>query len=122
MEQQAFGRVYRMSQTKETHLGRIMVRNTIDMRLAQLQLSKLKMIDRSIKDHDPSNMTFTAEEIASLLGRIVQDEQGAIIAIEDDYEDGSEMDGDGGNSGGSDLGSVYEGPSGEESESEVERD
>ncbi|KAL2135719.1 hypothetical protein VTI74DRAFT_7236 [Chaetomium olivicolor] len=95
MEQQAFGRVYRMGQTEETYFGRIMVKNTIDTRLAQLQLAKLEMIAKSIKDHDSSKMTLTAEEIASLLGRGVRDENGNIISVEEDYEDETDVDVDG---------------------------
>lgn len=87
MEHQAFGRVYRMGQKKETHYGRIMARNTIDERLAELQRQKLEVIGQTIKDHDSSRATLTAEEIASLLGRVVRDEDGNFVDIEPDYRD-----------------------------------
>ncbi len=93
MEQQAFGRVYRMGQQKETHFGRMMVKNTVDERLADLQLQKLQMIARTIKDHDSSKVTITAEEIASLLGRVVRDEEGNFVDIVPDYDDDDETDG-----------------------------
>ncbi len=93
MEQQAFGRVYRMGQQKETYFGRMMVKNTIDERLADLQLQKLQLIARTIKDHDSSKVTITAEEIASLLGRVVRDEAGNFVDIVPDYDDDDETDG-----------------------------
>ena len=92
MEQQAFGRVYRMGQQKETYFGRMMVKNTIDERLADLQLQKLQLIARTIKDHDSSKVTITAEEIASLLGRVVRDEEGNFVDIVPDYDDEDETD------------------------------
>jgi hypothetical protein len=87
LEQQAFGRVYRMGQTKTTYFGRILVRNTIDVRLSHLQLAKLKTIAGSIKEHDSSEMELTAEDVASLLGRVVRDEDGNFMGIEADYDD-----------------------------------
>ncbi len=93
MEQQAFGRVYRMGQQKETHFGRMMVKNTVDERLADLQVQKLQLIARTIKDHDSSKVTITAEEIASLLGRVVRDEEGNFVDILPDYDDDDESDG-----------------------------
>ena len=92
MEQQAFGRVYRMGQQKETYFGRMMVKNSIDERLADLQLQKLELIARTIKDHDSSKVTITAEEIASLLGRVVRDEEGNFVDIVPDYDDEDETD------------------------------
>jgi hypothetical protein len=90
MEQQASGRVYRMGQTKETYFGRIMVRNTIDMRLYKLQLDKLQTIGRAIKEHDSGDLAITEEDVASLFGRVVHDDEGHIINIVADYEDESE--------------------------------
>ena len=87
MEQQAFGRVYRMPQHKETYFGRIMARNTIDERMAELQHQKLKVIGDAIKDHDSSKLTLSLEDIASLLGRPVRDAEGNIVDIVSDYND-----------------------------------
>ena len=87
MEQQAFGCVYRMGQTKETYFGRIMVRNTIDMRLYKLQLDKLQTIGSEIKEHDSGDLMTTPEDVASLFGRVVHDGEGNIINIVADYED-----------------------------------
>ncbi|KAH6632629.1 P-loop containing nucleoside triphosphate hydrolase protein [Chaetomium tenue] len=92
LEQQAFGRVYRMGQTKTTYFGRILVRNTIDVRLSHLQLAKLKTIARSIKEHDSSATELTAEDVASLLGRVVRDSDGNFVDIEADYDDESSIE------------------------------
>lgn len=92
MEQQAFGRVHRMGQKKETYFARMMMKNTVDERLAVLQSQKLKMIEKTIKDHDSSKLTLTLEEIASLLGRLVRDDAGNIIDIEPDYDDETDQD------------------------------
>lgn len=89
MEQQAFGRVYRMSQ-KETYFARIMVKNSIDERLVQLQLDKLDMVANTIKDSDSSKTSLSLEEIASLFGRVVRDQSGKIVNIEPDDDDKSE--------------------------------
>ncbi|KAK3324282.1 SNF2 family N-terminal domain-containing protein [Cercophora scortea] len=92
LEQQAFGRVYRMGQVKETHFARIMVKSTIDERLSNLQEAKLRMINQTIKDHDSSKVTLTTEEAIGLFGRAVRDEEGKIIRIESDYEDEDDDD------------------------------
>lgn len=70
-----------------------MVKNTVDARLAELQLKKLRTIAKAIKDRDSSKMTLTEEDIASLLGRVVRDEKGKIVAIELDYDDETDEDG-----------------------------
>lgn len=97
MEDQAFGRVYRMGQKKETFMGRMVVWNTVDKRLANLQDRKLKLIGKMILDHDSSRENLSMEEIAALLGRVVRDEHGKIVRVEADYDDES-------NEGGSDRG------------------
>ncbi|KAK4196294.1 P-loop containing nucleoside triphosphate hydrolase protein [Triangularia verruculosa] len=90
MEQQAFGRVYRMGQTKRTVRARIMVKNTIDERMAELQAKKIKAIDAAIRDHDSSRMVLTNEEVAGLLGRVIFDEHGRMKDIVSDYDDESD--------------------------------
>ncbi|SPQ25307.1 b980d20b-e1cf-4b1d-a4b9-3b114e56faea [Thermothielavioides terrestris] len=95
VEQQAFGRVYRMGQTKETYFARIMAKNTIDERLVQIQKDKLKMISQTIEDHDSSKNAISFEELVSLFGRPVRDKSGRIIGIEPDYDDEVDEDEDG---------------------------
>ncbi|KAL2681160.1 hypothetical protein Neosp_008767 [[Neocosmospora] mangrovei] len=50
VEQQAFKRVHRFGQKKETHLVRILARDTIDERLHMLQNVKETVINRALQD------------------------------------------------------------------------
>ncbi|KAJ4265069.1 hypothetical protein NW762_005313 [Fusarium torreyae] len=49
-EQQAFGRVHRIGQTKECYLVRIMTQHYIDSRISELQEEKAEVIDRALQD------------------------------------------------------------------------
>ncbi|KAK3374367.1 P-loop containing nucleoside triphosphate hydrolase protein [Lasiosphaeria ovina] len=91
-EQQAFGRVFRMGQKKETYFARIMAENTIDERLYKLQCEKMEMIGKTILDFDPSTITLTDEDIIGLFGRVVKDKKGNIIRLDPYYT--SDDDGD----------------------------
>ncbi|KAK4134684.1 hypothetical protein BT67DRAFT_379414 [Trichocladium antarcticum] len=93
LEQQAMGRVYRMGQQKETYFVRLMVKNSIDERLAQLQLDKLEMIAGTIQESDSSKVSLSNEEIVSLFGRVVRDESGRVVNVEPDYDDEAHMEG-----------------------------
>ncbi|KAK4235228.1 P-loop containing nucleoside triphosphate hydrolase protein [Achaetomium macrosporum] len=106
MKQQAFGRVHRLGQKKKTYFAKIMVKNSVNERLATLQLKKLKAVEQAVKEHDSSDSTLTAEEIASLLGRVVLDEAGNIVDIESDYDDDeTDQDDEGANCNGGTTGS-----------------
>ncbi|EEU41438.1 uncharacterized protein NECHADRAFT_46398 [Fusarium vanettenii 77-13-4] len=50
VEQQAFKRVHRIGQKKETHLVRILARGSIDERLYKLQNAKETIINRALQD------------------------------------------------------------------------
>ncbi|EKJ67534.1 hypothetical protein FPSE_12295 [Fusarium pseudograminearum CS3096] len=56
VEQQAFGRVHRIGQKKETRLVRILARGTIDERLIMLQDAKAEIVRRVLQDdgHEPT--------------------------------------------------------------------
>lgn len=86
MEQQAFGRVFRMGQTKETYLHRIMVKNSIDGRMLKLQERKLKEINAALKDYDPAKQRLSESDVAGLFGRITRKANGQLV-VERDYED-----------------------------------
>ncbi|ETS83120.1 hypothetical protein PFICI_04996 [Pestalotiopsis fici W106-1] len=79
IELQAFARVFRMGQLKKTHFTTLLVKNSIDMRLRSLQVHKLNNIESALKYTTPSR-----EEIASLLGRVVEDDAGNPY-VEEDY-------------------------------------
>ncbi len=50
MERQAFGRVHRIGQKKETHFCKIIAKNTIDERLLDMQEEKDKFIAKALND------------------------------------------------------------------------
>ncbi|EPE25681.1 P-loop containing nucleoside triphosphate hydrolase [Glarea lozoyensis ATCC 20868] len=79
LEQQAFGRVHRMPQQRETHFAKLIVNNTIDSRIYEKQLDKQSIIDPKMKK-------LTKYEMASLLGKVVTDENGRKRVVSD-YDD-----------------------------------
>jgi SNF2 family DNA or RNA helicase len=71
IEQQAFGRVYRIGQHKETFVSRFVAKNTIDQRLLSMQADKIKTIDRAMQDTDASIMEpLSTTDLASLFGHL----------------------------------------------------
>ena len=86
VEQQAFGRVFRIGQIKETYLYRIMVKNSIDGRLLKLQNDKLKQINTALKDYDPVKQRLSESDVAGLFGRIRREPNSQLV-VERDYED-----------------------------------
>jgi hypothetical protein len=46
VEQQAFGRIFRIGQEKDTYMTRIVVKNSVDMRLLSMQLHKLQNLEK----------------------------------------------------------------------------
>lgn len=84
VEQQAFGRVFRIGQKKESHLTRFAVEKTIDVRIQALQDSKKTAIDGVISSSTPSLV-----ELAGLLGRVRTNPDGTTV-VEDDYDSDDE--------------------------------
>ncbi|KAI0550678.1 SNF2 family N-terminal domain-containing protein [Xylaria curta] len=68
IEMQAFARVFRIGQTKETHFLRIVADNTIDNRIEALQEEKIKNISKALESGKRNNLT--TEEIAALFGHL----------------------------------------------------
>lgn len=50
VEQQAFGRVWRYKQKKICHLVRIKSESPMDLKIAEMQASKSKEVDRALQD------------------------------------------------------------------------
>jgi SNF2 family DNA or RNA helicase len=50
VEQQAFGRVWRYKQEKICHLVRIKSESPMDLKIAEMQASKSKEVDRALQD------------------------------------------------------------------------
>jgi hypothetical protein len=97
VEQQAFGRIFRIGQTKETYMTRLVVKNTVDMRLLTMQVHKLKNLERAIKEDDEENegrgrggKVLGLRELANLFGFLRTDSDGEILSVEADYDDLSE--------------------------------
>lgn len=86
VEQQAFGRIFRIGQHKETYMTRIAIRNTVDMRLLSMQMHKLKACDTAMESGEKPNSVLTLKEIAGLFGFLRTDEDDNIV-IEPDYDD-----------------------------------
>jgi superfamily II DNA or RNA helicase len=109
LEQQAYGRVFRMGQTKETWYARLLTRKTIDGRMAKLQNEKLRQINAVVDEYDSTRQSLKFEEVAELFGRVKRDEEGNAISVESDYDtdddeafddDEEDDDADGGNANG----------------------
>lgn len=71
IEQQAFGRVFRIGQHKETHVSRLVVKNSIDMRLLSMQADKVRTIDRAMQDTDAAIVEpLSITDLAGLFGHL----------------------------------------------------
>ena len=68
MERQAFGRVHRIGQLKETHFCKIIAKNTIDERLVDMQEEKDEFISRTLNDDlTVARKNITFDQIKSIL-------------------------------------------------------
>ncbi|KAF7860763.1 hypothetical protein EAF04_008281 [Stromatinia cepivora] len=79
VEMQANARIYRIGQQRKTHFRREIVRRSLDVRLALMQMRKNALIAGTCKvlgDHGQM----------SALGRVIEDEDGNPIDIVADYE------------------------------------
>jgi hypothetical protein len=94
VEQQAYGRVFRMGQTKETWYIRVMTKKTIDSRMARLQKRKLAEIQSGFQDSDPNATFKRLEEVAECFGRAHRDASGRVVEVMSDYDDEEERDDD----------------------------
>lgn len=93
VEQQAFGRIFRIGQLKETHVARFVVKNTVDMRILDMQKEKMSEIDGALIQAGKPLAPLSIEEMASLFGDLVKDDNG-ITQVVSDYESEVESDGD----------------------------
>ncbi|KAH7419390.1 P-loop containing nucleoside triphosphate hydrolase protein [Cadophora sp. MPI-SDFR-AT-0126] len=71
-ERQAFCRVYRIGQTKETYFTRLNISDSVDQRILELQAEKIAMIGDMMKPK------VTKQEMAKLFGRVRTDKNGRI--------------------------------------------
>ncbi|KAI1753994.1 SNF2 family N-terminal domain-containing protein [Xylaria castorea] len=89
IEMQAFARVFRIGQGKETHFLRIVADNTIDNRMEALQEEKKENISRILEPGEKRKLS--AEEILSLFGNVRKSVDGSLEVLPDD-EDDTELD------------------------------
>ena len=90
VEQQAFGRIFRLGQAKETHMTRIAVRNTIDMRFISVQIYKMRNCDKAMKQGGRLGLA----ELMKLFGFLKTDEDDNVVCVEPDYTDEYERQGE----------------------------
>lgn len=69
MESQAFGRVHRIGQDKETHFVKILVKDTIDEYLLHMQAAKQGMIERALQEDAKHKTALTLDELVKLFGK-----------------------------------------------------
>jgi len=92
VEQQAFGRIFRIGQRKETYMTRIVVKQSVDMRMLTMQSHKLRDIGKAIRDDDTTNdrPNLSLKQLANLFGFLRTDEDDNVISVEPDYDDMAE--------------------------------
>ncbi|KAK1671408.1 P-loop containing nucleoside triphosphate hydrolase protein [Colletotrichum godetiae] len=98
VEQQAFARVFRMGQIKETHFVRFIVDTPIEQRMLQLQASKILSIDAALQDDTARAPKISLQDIACLLGKVTM-RDGLVTRVSADYDDDDDDDDDDGGGG-----------------------
>ncbi|KAG7005506.1 DNA replication licensing factor mcm6 [Physcia stellaris] len=88
VEQQAFCRVFRIGQEKETHITRFMVKDTIDERLIEMQKEKEQAIGRAIDDKKMLKQ-LPMPDLMRLFGPVREDSDGCPFILVDDDELGT---------------------------------
>lgn len=68
VEQQAFCRVFRIGQQKETHMARLVIKGTVDAAIYALQGEKQRIIDIAMDDSTRKER-IGIQELMSLFGR-----------------------------------------------------
>ncbi|KAI0451628.1 SNF2 family N-terminal domain-containing protein [Xylaria acuta] len=89
IEMQAFARVFRIGQTKETHFLRIIAKNTIDDRIEALQEEKLESINKVLEPGERDKLT--TEEVAALFGHLKKFDDGSFEIVPNN-EGNAELD------------------------------
>jgi hypothetical protein len=121
VEQQAFGRIFRMGQKKETYMTRLVVRNSVDMRLLGMQDWKLKACEKAIDENGEDGEggkskgeggSLNLTQLSRLFGFLKTDEDDNVVIVPDydDMEGGGDAsdNGEGGSSGTGVYGEGYE--------------
>ncbi|PSK59285.1 hypothetical protein B9Z65_3609 [Elsinoe australis] len=89
VEEQAFARCYRITQTQETHLLQLTVSGTVDERMEEIKANKQVNID--VFSNERGLRELSQREIMSLFGEVVENEEGNLrVDVDDDDEDEDE--------------------------------
>ena len=87
-EEQAFSRVYRIGQEKETYCVRIVVKDSVDDDINEIQLRKTAEIDRTLQEvDDRDKLKLDMFEMASMFGKVHADVDGGMVVESDDDAD-----------------------------------
>ncbi|TGJ80765.1 hypothetical protein E0Z10_g8005 [Xylaria hypoxylon] len=85
IEYQAFGRVFRIGQTKETYFTRIVADGTLDNRMEAIQEKKEENISKIMESGGKKELSI--EEALSLFGRVKKSADGTLQVLPDDDDD-----------------------------------
>ncbi len=82
-------------------MTRIVVKNSVDMRMLSMQLHKLQNLEKAMRDGETKEReALSLKQLANLFGFLRTDGDGEILSVEADYEDESGDEGGGGTGGG----------------------
>ncbi|KAI0904412.1 P-loop containing nucleoside triphosphate hydrolase protein [Ustulina deusta] len=91
LEEQAFGRVYRLGQEKQTYHTRIIAKKTIETSMVSLQDAKEISIADALEGKFSGEIS-ALQQNAGLFGRVGYDNDGNIISVSDDEDSNSDSD------------------------------
>lgn len=85
-------------------MTRIVVKNSVDMRMLSMQLHKLQNLEKAMRDGETKETpNLSLKQLANLFGFLKTDAGDNIVSVEPDYDDEDE-DEEGGGSGGAGAG------------------
>ncbi|KAL2261278.1 hypothetical protein VTK26DRAFT_4482 [Humicola hyalothermophila] len=110
MENQAFGRVHRIGQRKETYFVKIAVKDTVDERLLAMQGDKDRLIRQALQEDAAHRTAPTLEELMKLFGVDAAENEAGELVVAPAAEDEGAGDGNGNGNGvgGDNAGEVIE--------------
>jgi len=100
MESQAYGRVFRISQEKETYFIRVIVQGSIDELVMQMQDRKILELKGTDQEFNPSTQLVSEADLKTLLESLAKDDAANHDASgkfdeKDESGDGGDNDSDG---------------------------
>lgn len=81
MENQAFGRVHRIGQLKETYFVKIVVKDSVDERLLAMQHDKEQLISKALQEDAKHKTAPTLEELMKLFGEDVETNEAGEVDV-----------------------------------------